>query len=312
MSLELSRLNVSDAEDFLPMTFPVYRHMLSLEPQTRHPEQGDQRLVRPIAIGAHMDGEPIGLALGEVPLAAEGSPELLSLYVAPHVRGQGTATSLIEAFEDAVRSDGYDRVLAVYMTGRAGSAAVERIFEKRRWSAPEARTVTLRFTPDQALATPWFGRKSPAQRDFELFPWTELTAEERTRLQESQRAAVWIPQGLEPWRHDAHGFDATSSIGMRHKGEVIGWVINHRVSDDLVRFTCSFVRRGLGNQGWILPLYSASIEKLRAVGCKECMFVTPVGYHTMVAFVKRRCAPWASFYGETRGCTKSLGEGGAM
>jgi hypothetical protein len=36
------------------------------------------------------------------------------------------------------------------------------------------------------------------------------------------------------------------------------------------------------------------------------MFVTPVEYTNMVNFVRTRCAPWADFFGETRGSTKRL------
>ena len=91
-----------------------------------------------------------------------------------------------------------------------------------------------------------------------------------------------------------------------HQGRIVGWVINHRLSADTVRFTCSFMRKDLGRRGRIMPLYTVSLELLRAHGTRQCMFVTPVQYQTMVDFVKRRCAPWATFFGETRGAVKNL------
>ena len=83
-------------------------------------------------------------------------------------------------------------------------------------------------------------------------------------------------------------------------------MLNHRVAQDAVRFTCSFMRKDLGRRGRIMPLYTASIERLRAAGIETCMFVTPVVHRTMVEFVRRRCAPWASFFGETKGTVRNL------
>jgi hypothetical protein len=192
------------------------------------------------------------------------------------------------------------------MTGKPSTASLERVLEKRGWETPETRTVTIRFTPEQALSMPWFGRVRLPSPEYEIFPWVELRRQERVELERSQAESPWIPTGLEPWRHDVYGFDEASSLGLRHRGRVAGWVINHRVSSAVVRFTCSFMRKDLGRRGRILPLYSASILALRESGCRHCIFVTPVGYSSMVEFIKRRGAPWAEFFAETRGSTKVL------
>jgi predicted GNAT family acetyltransferase len=290
---------------FESMTFPVYRHLLKLEPAPRHPEQGDKTIVRPLAIAAFQENTPIGLGLAELPTTDEKTPEMLSLFIKSDLRNQGVGTRLVERLEELIRREGFSVVNTVYTTGRPGTGAVERILEKRQWSAAEARTITLRFSPQQAASTPWF-RRVQLLSDYEIFPWTELKVEEREDLKRSQNELGWIAKGLEPWHHDQHGFDPISSLGMRYRGKVVGWVINHRTGPGSVRFTCSFIWKKLGRRGRILPLFSASLERLREAGIDSCTFVTPVCYETMVAFAKKRCAPWASFVGETRGSSKVL------
>jgi hypothetical protein len=86
----------------------------------------------------------------------------------------------------------------------------------------------------------------------------------------------------------------------------VGWVINHRVSPETVRFTCSFMRKDLGRRGRILPLYTAALERLEATGCADCLFVTPVEFPNMVNFVKDRCAPWTGTLTETYGVSRRL------
>ena len=309
-SFELAELDASMAEACARMTFPVYRHLLSLQRAPRHPEQGDERLIQPVGVVAQSEGAPIGLALAELPLGSERSentPEVLSLFVRPESRNRGVATAILERLERGVRARGFAEVKAVYMGDRPGNAALARVLAKRGWSAPAVRTVTLRFTPRGARKTPWFGRVR-LSRQYQIFPWTELTPREREQLQRSQADAPWIPPGLEPWRHDRHSFDPVSSVGLRYRGQVVGWVINHRVSPTTVRFTCSFMRKDLGRRGRILPLYTASLERLDEAGCKDCLFITPVVFPTMVDFVKNRCAPWEGFLTETYGVSKRLSE----
>jgi GNAT superfamily N-acetyltransferase len=304
--VELESLRAPVPPFLATMTFPAYRHLLALDPASRHPDQGDLRLVQPLGVLAMRDGNPAGLVLGEVPIGDQGAPEMLSLYTEQEARNQGVGTALVEAFERAVRERGFRRVTAVYMTGKETVGALERVLQKRGWSPPETRTLTLRFTPDEAAGTPWFGRLSLPSPEYEIFSWKELRPEERVELERSQAERSWIASGLEPWRHDAHGFDAASSVGLRYRGSVVGWVINHRIAPDAVRFTCSFMRRDLGRRGRILPLYSESIRRLREDGCRMCTFVTPTEYRSMIEFIKRRCAPWAGLSAETRGSSKLL------
>jgi hypothetical protein len=292
-----------DALGAASMTFPAYHHLLPLKPTERHP--GDGKPIRPLGIVAYQGGEAVGLVLGEVPLSEGRNPEILSLFVKAGSRNQGVATRLVESLEQALALGGWPRLESVYMTGKPTIAAVERIFAKRRFDPPVARTITVKFTPEEAATTPWYGRV-PLRKDEILFPWTEITPAERAAIQESHERSPWIAEGLEAYRHDSIGFDAVSSMGLRYRGAVVGWVINHVIAPGTVRFTCSFVRADLAKRARILPLYTASLERLRAAGCRNCLFVTPVSYGPMVDFVKTRCESWVSFVGETRGVVKTL------
>ena len=67
IAAKLEQLRAPVDSTFEEMTFPVYRHLLRLEPAPRHPEQGDQAMVRPLAVAAFHEGAPAGLALAELP-----------------------------------------------------------------------------------------------------------------------------------------------------------------------------------------------------------------------------------------------------
>lgn len=288
------------------MTFASYRHLLRLEPAPRHPEEAESPLVEPFGVLARHGETVAGMALAEAPLRADGVPQVLSLFVEGEWRRQGIGTRLLAWVEEEAARRGFASLGGVYTTNRPATAALERIFARLGWSPPTTRMLLVRFSPEKAKEAPWFRRISLRPRDV-LFDWVRLTDAERAALREGQGRRPWIPEGLEPWRYDtlAH-LDRGSSVGLRHDGDIVGWVLNHRLSDGTVRFTCSHVRADLARLGRILPLYDESIERLARAGVSTCHFTTPAAFGPMTAFVKDRCAAWTTFIGETRGVSKRL------
>jgi GNAT superfamily N-acetyltransferase len=307
--LSIERLTRTEAVGLARMTFPAYRHLLDLEPAPRHLADGDDRHVQPIAVGARAGTSILGLALAEVPVVSGTNPDratLLSVFVDPASRRRGIGTALVQRIEDEAARRGLTHLDGVYMTGGAFVDAVAALLARRGWSSPVTRTVTMRATLEELQRMPWYGRVRIEGPHLEIFPWTALTGDEKRRLATSHLADPWITEGLEPWRHDHAGYDEVSSVGLRHRGEVVGWVINHRLAEDLVRFSGAFVREDHARRGRIFALYTNSIERLRRTPCREITCITPARYAAHAAFLRDRCAPFAKFFAETRGAEKRL------
>jgi GNAT superfamily N-acetyltransferase len=307
MGVHCSRLDPADAERFRAWTFPAYRHLLDLRPGGRF-QARDPRPIRPIALVGTRNGEPAGLILGCVPdLAGAGGlpddPELLSVYVAPEARRHGMGRVLVGEMEAAIAAHGFARAEAVYMTGGPGIPFFESVLARRGWSPPAVRMFVFKGTIQQLQCSPWFGRFELA-RGFELFPWSALQASDVAALQESHRRTGWIAEDLQPWLHSA--LDA-SSLGVRYRGEVVGWVLNHRLDDETIRFTCSFMRRDLARRARIMPAWYESIRRAAEAGYRRLTFTVPARHQEMAASVLRWGAPWLTFRGETRGSSKDLG-----
>jgi|CXWL01.1.fsa_nt_gi GNAT superfamily N-acetyltransferase len=300
--IDVVRLQGSEAMALGAMTFPVYRHLLALEPAPRHPEQGDPKPVQPCALVAIGDGEPLGLLLAELPLVGDEPAEVLSVFVRPEHRRQGVATALLAGAGREVAAAGFRRLDAVYTADRPNSAAIEGLLARGGWASPKARTVTVRFAPERFLTSELFNERRLAALDpgLEIVPWATFSETEKAALRELNERQPWITPQLEFWRFDFAGFDAATSVGARYKGRVVGWVITHRVSPEIVRYTCSFMHKGLSRRGRIVPLYHRSL-RLAVGSCRLCTSVTPVIYPNMLRFIDRWMKPIAELVAETRG-----------
>ena len=285
--------------DWAAMTFPLFRPLLSLLGAGQASPSGTW----PVARLARQDGRPAGLALAEISASDPSTAELLSLLVVSEARGRGLATALVAALEQDLARRGVAEISGVYMSGKAFTPALERVFARRGFSAPQVRKIVVQCTPEEAARTDWF-QKARLPEGGLVFPWAELPREEYDQLRRSQAERPWIPQILEPWSCGEH-VDAASSFGLRLYGEVAGWVLTHRVAPLLVRYTACFVREDLQAQGALFPVLVASIERLMGTGA-TCTFVTSSQFPRMVRFTQRRLAPFVSYSGETRGVTKRL------
>jgi GNAT superfamily N-acetyltransferase len=306
-TLEVVRVSPEYGPRLAELTFPAYRHLLDLKPKPRHRDEADRRVIQAHALAAVYDGRPVGLILLELPTTPGFRPEVLSLYVSRDFRGQGIGKLLLTAAEQELWRLGHGEVLAVYMTGKPSIPILEHLFARRGWSTPQQRMVTVRFNVADLDQAQWIHRYKP-RPGYEIFSWMDLTSAERERIRQSDAATPWIAPDLAPWLHDAHGFEPITSVGIRYQGDVVGWLINHKLAEDTVRYTCSFIRPDLARLGGILPAYVASFERLKRFGFKQGMFVTPLHHAPMARFAVKWFGPWASFVGETRGTRKLLTE----
>jgi hypothetical protein len=241
--------------------------------------------------------------LAELPTAVRPAAEVLSVFVAEGHRGEGVGSALFGSIEHVLTASGVSDVVAVYMTGKPGTAALERIFTRCGYSVPVVRKLIVQCTPEQATRTDWYP-DAQLPEGAELFPWDELRDAEMDSLRQSQDESPWIPDILQPWACGPT-FDRLSSVGMRLGGCVVGWVLTHRAAPDLVRFTACFVRADLQRRGGLFPLLVASIDRLLGTGV-TCTFVTTDRFPAMVRFTRRRLAPFVTYCGESRGVSKRL------
>ena len=298
----------ADAGALAELTFPAYRHLLTLDPQPRHRQKvhGTLPPVQPVAIAGAVQGVPLGLVLAEVPVDGEGAPELLSLFVKREARLQGVGTRLMGELAEEIAGRGFQSMRAIYMTGKPDIVGLEKIFWKQGWSPPDTRMTVLRLTQDDLDKLSWM-HWTRMPKNYETVLWKDLRPEDMEDLKRSDAKEGWIPADLRPWEHDRIGFEPVTSMALKIDGRVVGWVVNHALSETMVRYTSSYIHPEHWRRCALLRLWRASFLRMPEAGFEVATLTSHARHPQMVAFIRKHVAPVVSWVAETRGTRRTLG-----
>lgn len=299
--LNISPLLAADIAVVSALTFPAFRSHLTdclsniegTEPQF-------------VAMVARMDGTPVGLILVELPLRAELSQDgssvpktakLLSISVVAAWRGQGIAKCLMIAMANTTRDMGCLAMVTAYTTLMLSLQPFERLLASCDWIAPTAKLLMSKGYCKEVLKAPWIDALRTGPADFEIFEWTQLTAPERSQLEDCVAQGL-IPVELSPFT-EVQDIEPAISIGMRHKGEVVAWMILTRspLLVDAVCYRSLFVKPHLRMMHGLGPLLL--VQAMQRHAASALAETRPVGVFgmaldsstKMVNFFRKRLAP---------------------
>lgn len=289
----------AEAAAFAEMTFPNYRHLMSL---------AEREQITVLAVAATVNGVPAGLALGGMPkLGYTAPPSLFSIFTAPAFRNQGVGNRLMEAFQNEVAARGGELIRLIYMTGKDATPFFERIMEKNGWEKPQPRMAAIKADMRQirAMDPPWLAERRMDGSRFQIVLWRNVTDEQKAALRRSHEAENWIAPDLVPWKHDEN-YDPVTSCAVLRDGNLVSWVINHLMPDGTTRFTCSFAHPRLQRYGVVFWLYKEAVDEMEKNGRRFGMWTVPLHHPAMHAFATRWMKPCAVYFRETMGGEKIL------
>jgi len=159
---------------------------------------------------------------------------------------------------------------------------------------------------------PWLAVPYEAPPGFELFEWSQFGTDERAQLQR-EVDDMKIPGGLSPFG-DEEEIEPAISVGVRHSGEVVAWMIVIRspwVSNALC-YRSLYVRPKLHTARALGPLMmAAAFHRHAASPIREERPALVFGMSfksstKMINFFRKRLAPFCFSTYENRSSTKML------
>ncbi|MEH1770625.1 MAG: GNAT family N-acetyltransferase [Nostoc sp.] len=274
------------------LTYPLYRsrlQTLTIEGNT-------------IAIGASVSDKPVGLVLAEI--LGDGSAKLLSIFVEQNYRCLGIGAALLNTLEEELTLRDCTNLEIVYTLAKSTTLALERLLQKCNWPSAKPRMLICKTTTDDMINAPWM-KLSRLPAAYEIFPWMEITPQERVALKKQQEEKHWMASDAIPFDYE-QDLEPINSIGLRYKGEVVGWLITHRTAPDTIRYTCSYVRPDIQRMGRIIPLYIRATQLQMEAGISRGTWTVSLMHTSMIAFVKKHMGPYLISLEQSMGSSKSL------
>src|SRR5262245_56754945 len=188
-----------------------------------------------VGVAAYEHDGMIGAATAVIDTGARVGT-VQSLFVQPAHRGRGVAQGLIKALERRIFSHGATRMEMVYQASAPTAGATSHILSKTGWRTPGGSTLIVAGSVPHA-DLPWMRVRKP--EGYEIFGWSDLGEREVARIapalgteQRSSAASRWTSE---------FPIETQCSVAVRYRGDLVGWMLTHRLDAERVRYSRLFV-----------------------------------------------------------------------
>ncbi|MCG7974243.1 MAG: GNAT family N-acetyltransferase [Candidatus Thiodiazotropha taylori] len=236
-----------------------------------------------VGVTALIDLQPVGLILCE--LDDCGKARIVCWNVLPHYREKGIGSRLLSHLEQMLSANEIGMLTHLTRSDLPSFKIVEATLIPRGWSCSE-RLRLYKVTKSNYKEPVWFDQVTLRQ-GYSLFPWNKLRSTERAQIVAKQNAGNWFPGELTPFQEEST-IEWSNSIGLRFQGEVVGWMITHRVATDVVQYTALFVAEEHRSQATGIALIADSVKRHLAVGGSRAIFQVRSDNTPFIRFVDRR------------------------
>ncbi|MFN8446062.1 MAG: GNAT family N-acetyltransferase [Caldilineaceae bacterium] len=244
----IQRLDHTTLRSYLLLVKPALRKQL-LE------QIADPRLY---VWGASFWGQSAGAAV----VAMGSRADLLDLYVLPAYRRAGLAAQLLTTIETTLHQNAISEIQVRYRQDEHTEGWM-RLLTKAGWNPP-VRTSTVFWTSRTSRGAQWVARYQ-FRPPYEVFTWSELSAEESEQIAKRGEEG-WYPPYYSPFNRPLSAWDPETSVGLRYKGEVVGWVLGVREAPDRLYVEVMFVDPPLQQLGRGFMLVGESTRRYYS-GC---------------------------------------------
>ncbi len=214
-----------------------------------------------VAFGAALFGQPIGLILAE--RRWNGDMEIMTVFVKSKYRGIGAGTALLGALQQWSEAAGCASVNIGFIHDHPDSSAFARIAEKNGWNEPVTEMYIYKIDMDEHLAhdpdmDPPVFTTYKLHAGLRPFYWRDLTEEEKAYIRSGKN--VWYPDFLDPFQQE-HIVELSNSLGLRNEdGEIIGWVITHRIEANTVLYKSMYMKPEYRKYGYGPTLMAEAVN----------------------------------------------------
>lgn len=212
---------------------------------------------RTAAFFAFSEGKPIGVLIANY-FPAIYQSLIAHFFVLPESRGKGVGTLLMTHLMSYLKAEKIRSIELHYNASSETAGSLTELLKNTGWKPPSL--LTTRYFFDLHLFNPhWLTHPPKLHPDETLFPLTDLTQEETQQLRRWEKENPLIQQ-VSPFEKN-YELEKLNSLGLRSKGELIGWIAAHRVEKNVIRYSSLYLHSEHRGTGSAISLLAASIQK---------------------------------------------------
>jgi len=275
--MEIALENVAlHLEKYKLMMTPNHNHLITRE-MSNH-----------FALGVSAGGSAIGFVLVRT-RATISQANIIELKIEQKFAGSGLEKILLRTVENKLREKNYHTLTFDCAFHEGETATKEFLQPGEGWDERELISY-IWITDLQGISrAEWVG-KQRIPKDFELFSWDELSVSERQDIEAGY--GQWYPENLSPLQEE-HQMNASLSVGLRYRGNVIGWMIVQRAAKNMVLFKTQFIREDYRKLGRGMLLIAEAIRRTSKIeGMAYGMFVMDKDNADMIRLANKHFAPY--------------------
>lgn len=221
--------------------------------------------------------------------------ELLSLYVKPAWRQKKVAKTLWTEAESWLKKHQAHTCRFQYIQEENDTLSIDQLLTTFGWPPLKLEWVVARSELESAKEDRYLSHPPRFHRGFEYFPWAELTHEEEQCLRNKQNPHMWYPPHLSPFVHEDR-IHYPTSLGLRFQGKLIGWIVSHLMSHDVIRYSSLFVREDFQSRGHSIRLLIRALQLQLETGIAIASLQMKADNTRMIHFVERKIKPYLQRY----------------
>lgn len=220
-------------------TIPI-NWLIQNMPQFLFPNLSKQqaRIEKPfMGVLAVHNRQPVGLIL----TTAESTHTIYRIHsflVQPNFQRQGIGLRLLKTLEKYIRERGGQRVEGSYRNHWKSVAAIKKILKREDWQTPEPQLIIAKGRVAKVLS--YFSKTNQVISGLTILPFTQLKKSDIEYIQKKQATNRWFDPDLFPFMEEQTIHLACSFL-VKKEGEIIGWLVAHRINARLNEWTALFI-----------------------------------------------------------------------
>lgn len=246
-----------------------------------------------IGVGVSLKNTPLGVVIAALNTILH-SARILIFYINPQHLNKDAATNLMLHLFDHLKKHRATGCDFIYQKEDKQTPFLENILKHTYWTDPSP--FMLRYFFNIETFNPnWLHKRYSYPSDIQEFFWKDLSSQDRRSI-EMQESQYHFPSFLSPF-NDEHILDHQTSLGVRNKSGVVGWILTHRVDSNTLRYSSFFIAKNFRDRQTTTKLLaSAILLQFKASPLRRCLVEIPLSLvqSHWINFAKKRLEPYAT------------------